>query len=89
MTAGYIDPRPGAEFFAAMDAANVDLERRSPSVSTTRSAAATWRPVLDTLQYIRHAGPMPAGTHHLADSRENDSEAELDAMTAWVVEHLG
>jgi pyruvate formate lyase activating enzyme len=53
VTAGYISPEPRREFYAAMDAANVDLKGFTDEfyVKLTGSRLA---PVLDTLVYLRH-----------------------------------
>ena len=52
VTAGYINPGPRAEFFRAIDAANVDLKGFTESFYYRR-AAAHLAPVLDTLKYLR------------------------------------
>jgi len=88
VTAGYIDPRPRAEFFAAMDAANVDLKAFTDRFYH-KICGGHLQPILETLQYIRHETDTWLELTTLLIPGENDSEAELDAMTAWVVEHLG
>ncbi len=88
VTAGYIDPRPRAEFFGAMDAANVDLKAFTDRFYH-RVCGGHLQPILETLQYIRHETDTWLELTTLLIPGENDSEAELDAMTAWVVEHLG
>ncbi len=88
VTAGYVDPEPRAEFFAAMDAANVDLkaftERFYHKICGGRLA-----PVLETLKYIKHETNVWLELTTLLIPGENDSEAEIDAMTSWVVDNLG
>jgi len=88
VTAGYIDPAPREELFAAMDAANVDLkgftERFYKKICGGRLA-----PVLDTLEYIRHETGVWLELTTLLIPGQNDEDRELDEMTAWVVEHLG
>ena len=88
VTAGYIDPGPRAEFFGAMDAANVDLKAFTDRFYH-RVCGGHLQPILETLQYIRHETDTWLELTTLLIPGENDSEAELDAMTAWVVEHLG
>src|SRR5712672_3583177 len=53
VTAGYISPAPRREFYALMDAANVDLKGFTEDfyVKLTGSRLA---PVLDTLAYLKH-----------------------------------
>ena len=88
VTAGYICPEPRKEFFAAMDAANVDLkaftERFYRDVCGAELAA-----VLETLEYVKHETRTWLEITTLLIPGENDSDAELDAMTQWVVSHLG
>ena len=51
MTAGYIDPAPRREFFAAMDAANVDLKAFTDRFYY-KTCGAHLAPVLETLEYV-------------------------------------
>jgi pyruvate formate lyase activating enzyme len=88
VTAGYIDPAPREEFFGAMDAANVDLKAFTDRFYH-KICGGHLAPVLETLQYIRHETDTWLELTTLLIPGENDSEAELDEMTAWVVEHLG
>lgn len=88
VTAGYIDPAPREVFFDAVDAANVDLKAFSDDFYY-KICGAHLAPVLETLQYIRHETDTWLELTTLLIPGENDSDAELDAMTAWVVEHLG
>ena len=53
VTAGYIHAAPRAEFFAGMDAANVDLKAFTEDFYH-RQCAARLAPVLDTLRYLVH-----------------------------------
>ena len=88
VTAGYICPAPRAEFFACIDAANVDLkgftERFYRQVCGSELA-----PVLETLEYLRRETAVWLEITTLLIPGENDSDQELEAMTAWLVEHLG
>ena len=88
VTAGYVDPEPGAEFFSAMDAANVDLKAFTDRFYH-RICGGHLAPVLETLEFIRHETDTWLELTTLLIPGENDSDAELDAMTGWVVEHLG
>jgi pyruvate formate lyase activating enzyme len=88
VTAGEICAEPRQEFFAAMDAANVDLkgftERFYHDICGGSLAA-----VLETLQYLRHETDVWFEITNLIIPGENDADAELEGMTAWIVEHLG
>jgi len=88
VTAGEICAKPRQEFFVAMDAANVDLkgftERFYHDICGGSLVA-----VLETLQYLRHETDVWFEITNLIIPGENDAEAELEGMTAWIVEHLG
>ena len=88
VTAGYVCDAPRREFFSFMDAANVDLkaftERFYWKVTGGHLAA-----VLETLEYIRHETDVWLEITTLLIPGENDGDAEIDAMTAWIAERLG
>jgi pyruvate formate lyase activating enzyme len=88
VTAGYIDPEPRKEFFRAMDAANVDLKAFTDRFYH-KICGGHLAPVLETLEYIRNETDTWLETTTLLIPGQNDSDAELDQMTQWVVEHLG
>jgi pyruvate formate lyase activating enzyme len=88
VTAGYVDPEPRAEFFQAMDAANVDLKAFTDRFYH-KICGGHLAPVLETLEYIRHETDVWLELTTLLTPGENDSDAELDEMTAWVAEKLG
>jgi pyruvate formate lyase activating enzyme len=88
VTAGYIDPEPRREFFEAMDAANVDLKAFTDRFYH-KVCGGHLEPVLDTLKFIKHETDAWLETTTLLIPGENDSDAELEEMTQWVVEHLG
>lgn len=88
VTAGYIDPEPRVEFFAAMDAANVDLKAFTDRFYY-KICGGHLAPVLETLEYIRHETDTWLELTTLLIPGENDSDAELNEMCAWVFEHLG
>jgi pyruvate formate lyase activating enzyme len=88
VTAGYICPEPRAEFFSHLDAANVDLKGFTEDFYR-HTCGAELGAVLDTLQYLRHETDVWFELTTLLIPGLNDSDAELDAMTTWVVEQLG
>lgn len=88
VTAGYICPEPRREFFRWMDAANVDLKGFTEAFYH-RLCSAHLRPILETLEYLVHETSVWLEITTLLIPGENDSDAEIEAMTAWVVEHLG
>lgn len=88
VTAGYITADAREEFFSHMDAANVDLKGFTEAfyheLCTGHLAS-----VLETLQYIKHKTDCWLEITTLLIPGKNDSDEEIDAMTRWVVEHLG
>jgi pyruvate formate lyase activating enzyme len=88
VTAGEICEEPRREFFAHMDAANVDLKAFTERFYR-QVCAAELAPVLETLEYLKHETDVWFELTTLVIPGENDSVAEIDRMTAWVVERLG
>jgi pyruvate formate lyase activating enzyme len=88
VTAGYICPAPRAEMYAHMDAANVDLKAFSEDFYK-HVCGAHLHDVLDTLEYLVHDTDVWVELTTLLIPGKNDSDDELDAMTQWVVSHLG
>jgi len=88
VTAGYISPEPRREFYAAMDAANVDLKGFTDEfyVKLTGSRLA---PVLDTLTYLRHETNVWFEITTLLIPGRNDSEAEVREECRWIMRELG
>ncbi len=88
VTAGYINKEPREEFYRYMDAANVDLKGFTERFYK-RICAGQLQPVLDTLWYLEHETNVWFEITTLLIPGENDSEAEIEELTRWVVEHLG
>jgi len=88
VTAGYVCPEPRADFFRHMDAANVDLKAFTEAFYR-KICAAELAPVLDTLRYLKHETSVWFEVTTLLIPGENDGDDELDALTGWVVDHLG
>ncbi len=88
VTAGYICPGPRAEFFAHIDAANIDLKGFTERFYR-QVCGAELAPVLETLEYVKRETSTWLELTTLLIPGQNDSDAELDAMTCWIVEHLG
>jgi pyruvate formate lyase activating enzyme len=88
VTAGYICPEPRADFFAAIDAANVDLKAFTERFYR-KLCGAELAPVLETLVYLRHETRVWLEITTLLIPGENDSDAELDEMTQWIATRLG
>ena len=88
VTAGEICAEPRAEFFQQMDAANVDLKAFTERFYRD-ICAGHLQPVLDTMVYLKHETNVWFETTTLLIPGENDSDAELNEMTRWVVENFG
>lgn len=88
VTAGYISPSARAEFFAPMDAANVDLKGFSEQFYE-KLTGAKLAPVLDTLVWLRHESRTWLEITTLLIPDANDSDAELQALARWVMQELG
>lgn len=87
-TAGYISDRARAEFFAGTDAASVDLKGFTEDFYR-RVVGGRLGPVLDTLVYLARETTIWLEVVVLLIPGENDDEAELRALCAWVREALG
>jgi len=88
VTAGYIHAEPRREFYAKMDAANVDLKGFTEAFYFQQTGAHL-APVLDTLQYLRHETGCWFEITTLLIPGHNDSSAEIDAMARWITDRLG
>lgn len=88
VTAGYIHAAPRREFFAKMDASNVDLKAFSEAFYQQQTASHL-APVLDTLQYIAHETDCWLEITTLLIPGLNDGTPELEAMCRWIAERLG
>jgi len=88
VTAGYISAGAREEFFAHMDAANVDLKSMSGEFYR-KLAAAKLEPVLETLEYLARETDVWVEVTNLVIPGYNDSGADLESLSQWVVEHMG
>lgn len=88
VTAGYMHAAPRAEFYAKMDAANVDLKAFTEEFYW-KLTAAHLAPVLDTLKYIAKETSTWLEIATLLIPGHNDSDSEIDELTSWVAKELG
>jgi pyruvate formate lyase activating enzyme len=88
VSAGYITAEPRRELFQNMDAANIDLkgftENFYKNLCSGRLSA-----VLETLEYLKHETEVWFEITTLLIPGENDAPAEVEALSRWVMEHLG
>ncbi len=88
VTAGYITPQARPEFFAAMDAANIDLKGFTEDFYR-KLCFAELQPVLETIAYVVNETDTWVELTTLLIPGENDSEHEIHALTDWVRDTLG
>jgi pyruvate formate lyase activating enzyme len=88
VTAGYMCAEPRAEFYAHMDAANVDLKGFTERFYA-KTCSGHLQPVLETLEYLRHETAVWFEITNLLIPGLNDADEEIDQMTAWIAERLG
>jgi pyruvate formate lyase activating enzyme len=88
VSAGYICEEPRAEFFRHMDAANIDLKGFTEHFYKSLCSAQLG-PVLDTLAYLKQETNVWFEITTLLIPGENDSPAEIEALSRWVMERLG
>jgi len=88
VTAGYITEEPRREFFAKMDAANVDLKGFTEDFYV-KLTGGHLQPVLDTLLYLKRETDVWFEITTLLIPGHNDSAAEVAALSAWVRRELG
>ncbi len=88
VTAGYMHDAPRREFYAKMDAANVDLKAFTEEFYV-KLTGAHLAPILDTLKYLKHETGVWFEITTLLIPGKNDGDAELEAMCAWIAKELG
>jgi len=88
VTAGYMHAEPRREFYAKMDAANVDLKAFTEDFYF-KLTGAHLAPVLETLEYLVKETRVWTEITTLLIPGRNDSDEELRAECEWVLQHLG
>jgi pyruvate formate lyase activating enzyme len=88
VSAGYMCDAPRRELYQHVDAANIDLKAFSQDFYR-HVAMGDLEPVLDTLRHLRHETDVWFEITTLLIPGQNDSDAELSAMVAWIVDELG
>ena len=88
VTAGYIGTEARRDFYAKMDAANVDLKGFTDEFYV-KLCGAHLQPVLDTLVYLRHETDVWTEITTLLIPGKNDSDAEIEAESKWIMHELG
>jgi pyruvate formate lyase activating enzyme len=88
VTAGYVHAAPRAEFYAKMDAANVDLKAFTDDFYF-KLCGARLAPVLDTLVYLKQETDVWFEITTLLIPDQNDGDAELEELSRWIARELG
>ena len=88
VTAGYICDEPRREFFAHMDAANVDLKAFTEDFYH-KLTGGHLQPVLETLEYIHRETDCWLELTTLLIPGHNDNDTELHRLAEWCLENLG
>ena len=88
VSAGYIHELPRKALFAKMDAANIDLKAFTQEFYAAHCAGHL-KNVLETLLYVKHQTDCWLEITTLLIPGENDSDAEIAALSRWVAQELG
>jgi pyruvate formate lyase activating enzyme len=88
VTAGYIGVEARRDFYARMDAANVDLKGFTDEFYV-KLCGAKLDPVLDTLTYLVHETSVWTEITTLLIPGKNDSDTEIEAEAKWIARELG
>jgi pyruvate formate lyase activating enzyme len=88
VTAGYMHDAPRREFYAKMDAANVDLKAFTDDFYY-RVCGGRLQPVLDTLVYLVKETQVWTEITTLLIPGKNDSDEEIRAECKWIKANLG
>jgi pyruvate formate lyase activating enzyme len=87
VTAGYVKPEARADFFAPMDATNVDLKAFTEGFYG-KLCTAELAPVLDTLRWLVHESHVWTEITTLLIPGHNDGDDELRALSRFVADEL-
>ena len=88
VTAGYIHHQAAVEFYAKMDAANVDLKGFTDAFYV-KQCGGHLQPVLDGLIYLKRETRVWFEITTLLIPGLNDSDEELKQLSEWVGKELG
>jgi pyruvate formate lyase activating enzyme len=88
VTAGYMHDQPRRDFYAKMDAANVDLKAFTEEFYF-KLTGSHLQPVLDTLVYLKRETDVWFEITTLLIPTKNDSDEEITAMCAWIANAVG
>ena len=87
VSAGYINPEPLAELLPLMDVVKIDLKGFNENFYRNYTGGSL-EPVKRTLLELKKKGVLTEVVNLVVPGL-NDSEADLEALSAWVKENLG
>ncbi|MDP2752237.1 MAG: AmmeMemoRadiSam system radical SAM enzyme [Rhodocyclaceae bacterium] len=88
VTAGYMHLKPAREFYAKMDAANIDLKGFTDDFYH-QLCIGHLQPVLDLIAMVHHETNCWIELTTLLIPGHNDSDAELKMLSEWCFKELG
>jgi pyruvate formate lyase activating enzyme len=88
VTAGYMRAEARRDFYAKMDAANVDLKAFTEDFYQ-RITFARLGAVLETLEYLVRETRVWTEITTLLIPGHNDSDGEVERLSRWIADHLG
>lgn len=88
VTAGYMHDQPRRDFYAKMDAANVDLKAFTDDFYF-KLTGSHLQPVLDTLVYLKQETQVWFEITTLLIPGFNDGDKEITDMSRWIKSELG
>jgi pyruvate formate lyase activating enzyme len=88
VTAGYMHDAARRDFYAKMDAANVDLKAFTEEFYR-KITASSLAPVKETLRYLVHETNVWTEITTLLIPGHNDSDKEIGELSEWVARDLG
>lgn len=88
VTAGYIAPVARAEFFAPMDAANIDLKGFTEDFYW-KVTGSHLRDVLDTIVWVHEHTDTWVELTTLLIPGHNDAPDEIERMSRWILAEIG
>jgi len=88
VTAGYITAEARPEFYAAMDAANIDLKAFDEEFYR-RTCLGRLQDVLETIEYVVKETKTWVELTTLLIPGLNDSDREIHALCTWVMDRIG
>lgn len=88
VTAGFLTDKARPEFFAAMDAANIDLKGFTEGFYR-QLCLGRLEPVKETIEHAVKETPCWVELTTLLIPGANDSDGEIDEMTRWIADRLG